>query len=430
MGIEKFKELGMNDALISAIKKARFEEPSDIQIKSVPLILKGHDVIGESATGSGKTLAFGAGIIDKCEPLGKLQSLVLVPTRELAEQVSESLVRFSEFSKISVIPVYGGVGIEPQISKLRYADVVVGTPGRILDHLERKTIYLGEIKILVLDEADRMLDMGFIRDIDRIVKKCNKERQTLLFSATFAGAVSDIAKKYMESPKFVSVANRVDPRKLKQVFYDVRDNEKFSLLVHLIKSERSSLIMVFCNTKHMVDFVAKGLQRQGVDASAIHGGLSQYKRTKTLEGFHSGKTHVLVCTDVAARGLDIQEVSHVYNYDVPADPENYVHRIGRTARAGKDGIAITILASRDYDSFSKINKRLVDVERLNTPEFEMIFVKRPERRSFGNRERSGYGRRERPRGRAGRSDFRAEKGRKAGESKRKFVGRKERKFGW
>jgi superfamily II DNA/RNA helicase len=334
-------------------------------------------------------LAFAAGIVNNCTRQGKLQALVLVPTRELAEQVTLSIEQFSEFKKLEIVSVYGGVSIEPQIKRLRYADVVVGTPGRILDHLERKTIYLAGIKMLILDEADRMLDMGFIRDIDKIVRTCNKERQTLLFSATVAGPIIEIAKRYTRNAKLVSAKNMVDPKMLKQVYYDVGDNEKFSVLVHLLKNEKSGLVMVFCNTKHMVDSIAHNLEKQGIDASPIHGGLSQNKRSKTLEEFHIGKAHVLVCTDVAARGLDIKGVSHVYNYDVPADAENYVHRIGRTARAGNEGIAITILASRDYENFSKINRRIADVERLEAPKFEMIFIERKPRRDFDSRGSGG-----------------------------------------
>ena len=388
MGIEKFKQLGIEGELLRAIEKAEFEEPSEIQEKSIPIVISGTDVIGESATGSGKTLAFAAGIVNNCSRQGKLQALVLVPTRELAEQVTLSIEQFSEFKKLEIVSVYGGVSIEPQIKRLRYADVVVGTPGRILDHLERKTIYLSGIKMLILDEADRMLDMGFIRDIDKIVRTCNKERQTLLFSATVAGPIVEIAKRYTQNAKLVSAKNMVDPRKLKQVYYDVGDNEKFSVLVHLLKNEKSGLVMVFCNTKHMVDSIAHNLEKQGLDASPIHGGLSQNKRSKTLEEFHVGRAHVLVCTDVAARGLDIKGVSHVYNYDVPADAENYVHRIGRTARAGSEGIAITILASRDYENFSKINRRIADVERLEVPKFEMIFIERKPR-DFGGRSSGG-----------------------------------------
>lgn len=385
--LDKFKALGIEGDLLRAIEKAKFTEPSEIQEKSIPLVMKGLDVIGEAATGSGKTLAFAAGIVNNCSRMGKMQALVLVPTRELAIQVSRALIEFSEFKGLDIVSVYGGVDINPQMRRIKNADVVVGTPGRILDHLERKTIYLGGIKMLILDEADRMLDMGFIRDIEKIIRNCNTDRQTLLFSATVAPKIVEIAKKYMKGAKLVSAKNMVDPTKLKQVYYDVQDNEKFSILVHLLKHEQSGLVMVFCNTKHMTDFIAHNLEKQGLEVSAIHGGLSQNKRSKTLDQFHVGKAHILVCTDVAARGLDIKGVSHVYNYDVPIDSENYVHRIGRTARAGTEGIAITILASRDYENFSKINKRLVEVERMENPKFEMVFVEKPQRR-----ESSGFGR--------------------------------------
>jgi ATP-dependent RNA helicase DeaD len=391
--IEKFKKLGIEGELLRAIERENFENPSEIQEKSIPLVLAGNDVIAESATGSGKTLAFGSGIIQNCSKLGKIQALVLVPTRELAEQVSKSLDKFSEFKGLEIVSVYGGVDINPQMKRMRYADVVVGTPGRILDHIERKTIYLAEIKMLVLDEADRMLDMGFIRDIEKIIRSCNKERQTLLFSATVAPAIVEISKKYMRNAKIVSAENRVDPTKLAQSYYDVMDNEKFSLLVNLLKGESAGLVMVFCNTKHMADSVAHNLTKHGIDAAAIHGDLSQNKRNRIMEDFKAGKCYVLVCTDVAARGLDIQGVSHVYNFDVPIDADNYVHRIGRTARAGKNGKAITILGSRDYENFSKINGRIAEVKREENPKFEMLFVERPhrERRDFGGRSSGGRG---------------------------------------
>ena len=392
--IDKFKALGIEGELLRSIEKAKFEDPSEIQAKSIPLVLQGLDVIGESATGSGKTLAFAAGIVKHCSRLGKLQALVLVPTRELAVQVTRSLVEFSEFKGLEIVSIYGGVDINPQMRRMRNADVVVGTPGRVLDHLERKTIYLSGIKMLILDEADRMLDMGFIRDIERIIRQCNTDRQTLLFSATVAPRIVEISKKYMKNAKLVSAKNMVDPTKLKQIYYDVMDNEKFSILLHLLKNEKSGLVMVFCNTKHVTDAIAHNLAKQGVDVSAMHGGLSQNKRSATLDQFHVGRAHVLVCTDVAARGLDIKGVSHVYNYDVPIDAENYVHRIGRTARAGSEGIAITILASRDYENFSKINKRIVEVERMETPKFEMVYVEkkpRSEGRSFGGRSSGGRG---------------------------------------
>lgn len=386
--IEKFTNLGIKAELADAIKEAKFTEPSEIQEKSIPKILQGKDIIGEAATGSGKTLAYSSAIVQNLERTGKTQSLVLVPTRELAEQVCQSLVKFTKYKKLSVTPVYGGVGMGAQIDKLTFADVVVGTPGRILDHLGRGTLRLDKIKILVLDEADRMLDMGFIRDIEKIIRMCNGERQTLLFSATVSGEIATIAKRYMKNPEIVSVKNTVDPSKLTQVYYDIPDNQKFSLLLHLLKNEKANLVMVFCGTKHMADSVAKNLRKNGIDASAIHGGLSQYKRNSVLKDFNSGRCAVMVCTDIAARGLDIPGVSHVYNFDLPREKENYIHRIGRTARAGKDGKAISILGSKDYENFSRIQGRLADVKLEETPEFELIALSK-ERYSDDNDSRRG-----------------------------------------
>lgn len=376
----KFSKLGIKDELLLAIEDAKFSEPSEIQEKSIPKILSGKDIIGESATGSGKTLAFGSGIVQNLNKGEGIRALVLTPTRELAEQVSKSLAIFSKRKGLFVTPVYGGVGMSGQIEKMEKADAVVGTPGRILDHLERGNLSLSKIKILVLDEADRMLDMGFIDDIERIINAVNKDRQTLLFSATVSSDIARIAKKYMNKPEVISVNNAVDPKKLAQVYYDVSDKEKISLLVHLIKSEKSKLSMVFCNTQHMTDFVAKNLRKNKIDAVSIHGGLSQNRRNSVMNDFHSGKYYVLVCTDVAARGLDIKNVSHVYNYDIPKEKENYIHRIGRTARAGKDGIAISLLGSRDYELFSKIQNRVATVKRSDTPKFEKVFVIRSEKR--------------------------------------------------
>ncbi|PIO08470.1 ATP-dependent helicase, partial [Candidatus Pacearchaeota archaeon CG10_big_fil_rev_8_21_14_0_10_34_12] len=328
---------------MESLKKAGFAEPSEIQEKAIPLILKGKDIIGNSATGSGKTLAFGSGIIEKAEKKRGIQALILTPTRELAEQVGEVLKKFSKPNKLDVSIVYGGVSISQQISELRRAEIVVGTPGRLLDHLGRGTINLSNLKILVLDEADRMLDMGFLNDVEKIIKNCPEKRQTLLFSATISMEIEHLAEKYLTNPERISVESYVDPSKLKQVFYDVPRMNKFSLLVHLLKRESKGLIMVFCNTRNNTDFVADNLRNLKIDALAIHGGLTQGKRTRIMQKFHEKSVYVLVCTDIAARGLDIKGVSHVYNYDLPKTSSDYIHRIGRTARAGKEGIAINLL---------------------------------------------------------------------------------------
>ncbi|MCD4760187.1 DEAD/DEAH box helicase [archaeon] len=370
--MNKFKQLGLIEPILKAIEEEKFEEPTEIQTKAIPAVVKGRDIIAGSATGSGKTLAFGAGIIQNSQEGKGIQSLVLTPTRELAEQINKSLKTFSKYKKLKITKVYGGVPIDRQIKQLRNADVVVGTPGRILDHLQRRTIDLSHINILVLDEADRMLDMGFIDDVEKIIRNCPKKRQTLLFSATISGLIEHLIKKHLHEPIKISATPMVDPKKLRQIYYDVPDQLKFSLLVHLLKKERSDLVMVFCNTKRNTDFIEQNLKLNGIDALALHGGLTQAKRHKTLEKFHSQNTHVLVCTDVAARGLDIKGISHVYNYDTPNDSKDYIHRIGRTARAGNAGIVINILGSRDHNNFGRVLKE----HNINIPKEKTPYIER------------------------------------------------------
>lgn len=371
--MEKFTKLGLSKQVTDVLKGFGFSRPSEIQEKTIPLALAGRDVIGGSATGSGKTLAFASPIIENLKPTRQVQALILTPTRELAEQVATSIRNFGRNKKLNVLAVYGGVKIETQIKKLYSTDILVGTPGRILDHLNRKTLRLDKVKILVLDEVDRMFDMGFLRDVERILYGCPKERQTMLFSATISADIDYLAQKYTKNPAEVSVKSQVDPTKLTQFYYDVPDKKKFSLLVNLLKHENADLAMVFCNTRRNVDFVAGNLILNGINAKAIHGGIEQKKRIKVLEDFHNKGLGVLVCTDVAARGLDIKGVTHVYNYDVPKDPKDYIHRIGRTARAGEKGKAITILASRDYESFSNLmNRGQVEITPLEVPDLSFV----------------------------------------------------------
>ncbi len=386
--MEKFKELGLTEPILKVIKKEGFEEPTEIQVKSIPLVLEGKDVVAESATGSGKTLAFSAGLLQSTIPSKGIQSLILSPTRELAHQIADEIIKFSKNKQLRVSLVYGGVSINPQISALRKADVVVATPGRLLDHLRRGTINLSRISTVILDEADRMFDMGFIDDIRDILSHCPRKRQTLLFSATISNDVVAIAKKYMNDPVKVNAKQRIDPKLLKQTFYDVGKSSKFPLLVHLLKEEEESgLVMIFCNTRSNVDYVANNLKAQGINATAIHGGLSQDKRSRTMGKFHSKTVSVLVCTDVAARGLDVKGVSHVYNYDVTNDSKQYIHRIGRTARAGKDGNAITILAKRDYENFTRLlSEQKIKIEEIPVPKVQRIEMQKTSPKTqFGGR---------------------------------------------
>ncbi len=374
--MEKFTKLGLSKELTDVLKQSGFKEPSEIQEKAIPLALAGKDIIGGSATGSGKTLAFASAIIENLKPNNHIQALILTPTRELAEQVATSIRNFGKNKKLNVLAVYGGVNINFQIRKLPTTDILVGTPGRILDHISRRTLRLDYIKFLVLDEVDRMFDMGFSRDVEKIINECPKKRQTMMFSATISQSIDYLAKKYTQKPIEISLKSYVDPSKLKQVYYDVPDNKKFSLLVHLLKKEESNFVLVFCNTRRNVDFVADNLIRAGIKAKAIHGGLDQKKRSRVLDEFKKKGTGVLVCTDVAARGLDIKGVSHVYNYDVHHDPKDYIHRIGRTARAGKEGKAITILASRDYENFGMLTRsKEINIDSKELPNIEIVRIK-------------------------------------------------------
>ncbi len=381
--MEAFKKLKLSQSLLKAIERVGFTEPSEIQDKTIPLTLEGKDILGSSATGSGKTLAFGACIIEKTKRGAGIQALILTPTRELTQQVSKNLKEFSSFHNLLISEIYGGVSIGPQIHSLNRADIVVGTPGRILDHLERRTLRLDKIKFLVLDEADRMLDMGFIRDVERIIHQCPRERQTLLFSATISQDIKKLASKYMKNPVHIQVESYVDPSKLHQIYYDVPSHMKFSLLANLLKKERKGLIMVFCNTRRNTDFLAENLKRHNINALVIHGGLSQYKRNEIIKISHSDKSTILVGTDIVARGMDIKDVSHVYNYDMARNSTEYIHRIGRTARAGKEGIAVSLVSQQDHDNFRNVRSdHSLDITKEILPQIEILPVVMLQRRSF------------------------------------------------
>src|SRR3989344_491847 len=389
--MEKFRKLKISGKILKAIESSGYKEPTEIQEKTIPSIIEGKDVIGSSATGSGKTFAFGSGIIDKIIVGMGVQALILTPTRELANQISKHLKIFAQHYDINITEVYGGVGMEPQVRAISHSEIVVGTPGRILDHIGRRSLNLGKVRFLILDEADRMLEMGFIEDVEKIINECPKERQTLLFSATIPLDVQKIARKYMKNPINIEVDAYVDPSKLYQIYYDLGSSSKFSLLVHLLKKEKSGLVMVFCNTRRNTDVVAKNLIRYGINALAIHGGLSQNQRDNVMKAFHSQRALILVCTDVAARGLDIKGVSHIYNYDTPKNSTDYIHRIGRTARAGKKGIAVSLVAQRDYDNFREVCKNPdLNIEKVEVPKdveiLEVSFVGRSSFRGGGFRD--------------------------------------------
>jgi len=377
-----FDNFGFKPQLLEAIRRANFVLPTKIQEMSIPHIMKGKDVVGQSFTGSGKTAAFGLPMLNMIEPRNGVQALILTPTRELCHQVNDVLDGFAKALGIKTTSIYGGVSINPQISALRRVDVVVGTPGRILDHLERGSFDVSAIRFLVLDEVDRMADMGFIDDVERIIRQLPQKRQTMLFSATITRDVDGLVRKHVNNPEMVKAESHVSKDLLNQVCYNVPDHQKFSLLVHLLREVPDGLKLVFCATRREVEIVSKNLSNNGIRAMSIHGGLTQQKRLQALHAIKEQHVNVLVATDVAARGLDIKNVNHVYNYDVPQSAEEYTHRVGRTARAGEKGDAITLLGQRDYHAFESINRdKTIHIKFADPPEFERAkFVRQAEPR--------------------------------------------------
>ena len=398
----KLKGITLDGRLMKAITEMGYEEFTTIQLSTIPQIQKGKDVMAQSSTGSGKTAAFGLPILEKVVPGHGVQALILTPTRELCIQVADSISTFAKYTHAKVAAVYGGVGIGPQIYEIRKADIVVGTPGRILDHMRSNTLNLGKVKFFVLDETDRMCDMGFFEDVEKITQAAPKDRQTLLFSATYTRDVDKLSRNYMKDPISLKGEAQVDPALLDQVYYDVAPSEKFSMLVHLLKKNTFGLSMVFCRTRREVDVVEKNLKKNAIDAMAIHGGLTQSRRLKALEMLKKEHIDVLVATDVAARGLDVKGVAYVYNYDVPPTPEEYIHRIGRTARAGKNGQAISLLAPADHYNFKAvILDSSIKIRHEPTPDVENVPMQRrfePTQGGWGARRGMHGGGRGGPRG--------------------------------
>lgn len=379
----KFEELEINRRLIDKTREEGIEELTPIQERALPEIIRGKDVVGQAETGSGKTLAFCLPILDRIARGQGLQVLVLTPTRELCVQVTDVFVEYGKTLGLKTTSVYGGVGIGPQIKGVQTSEIVVGTPGRILDHIRRKTIDFRNVRFLVLDETDKMFEMGFIDDVEEIIHYVPKRRQTLMFSATISGDLQGLMRKHLNSPLIIKTQSYVDKSKLHQIYYDIcEQNNKFSILVHLLKNNTAGLAIVFCATRQESDIVARNLRRQGINASAIHGGMSQNKRSQSLDALKNQTTDVLVATDVAARGLDIKNVTHIYNYDVPKTPKEYIHRIGRTARAGANGAAVTLLTQRDHDNFRRVQSNDdLTIERADVPDFVRVpFIRGLEQR--------------------------------------------------
>ncbi len=349
-----FEELGVMPPIVKALQELGFKEAMEIQAKAIPLIKEGKDVIGMSKTGSGKTAAFGIPLIEMITPGRGVQAIVLAPTRELVHQIALELKKFSKYITCNIAAVYGGVSMGPQIQEMGQADIIVGTPGRMLDHLQRRTVSFSNVRFFVLDEADKMVEMGFIEDVDRILSATHEERQIILFGATLSKEIDGIKNQYMHEAVTVETELQVKDDLLEQYFYNVDQREKFSLLVHLLKKEQKELTIIFCSKRSTVEILTKNLRLQGIKAEMIHGKITQTRRLHVIDQFHKGKANILVASSVAARGLDIKDVSHVFNYDLAQDPQEYVHRVGRTARAGESGKAITLLSYQDHDAFRQI----------------------------------------------------------------------------
>ncbi len=351
MEITKFDELELNPNILRAIEEMGFEEMSPIQAKAIPMILEGKDIVGQAQTGTGKTAAFGIPLMQRINPKDRsLQAIVLCPTRELAIQVAEEIRKLGLFMHgIKILPVYGGQEISKQIRSLKSGvQIIIGTPGRVMDHMRRKTVKFDGINMVVLDEADEMLNMGFREDIETILSQVPQERQTVLFSATMPAPILEIARTYQKKAEIIRVVKKeLTVPKIEQYYYEVTQKNKEDVLSRLLDMYNPKLSLVFCNTKKQVDELTAALQGRGYFAEGLHGDLKQQQRDRVMNSFRNGKTDILVATDVAARGIDVDDVEAVFNYDVPQDDEYYVHRIGRTGRAGREGRAFTLVVGRE-----------------------------------------------------------------------------------
>ena len=380
--LKGFAALGLSSRVLKAIEEMGFEEPSPIQERTIPAALDGKDVIGRAQTGTGKTAAFGIPIVERLDRTIGVQALVITPTRELALQVSQEIARIGKFRGVKTLPVYGGQPYERQIRALRMGvPIVIGTPGRLLDHLGRGTLDLSRLRTLVLDEADEMLDMGFIEDIEKIFASAPPERQTMLFSATFPPEIERLARRYLRDPARIAIApEQVTVPQTEQLFYEVRGHDRIEALSRVLDMETVERGIIFCRTKKEVDELSEALRARGYMAAGIHGDLTQRERERVLGRFRQAEVELLVATDVAARGLDIEHVSHVVNYEIPQDAEAYVHRIGRTGRAGRSGVAITLIEPKEFRQLRDLERGIGQrIQRRELPSLDDLWDKRRER---------------------------------------------------
>ena len=356
----RFEEMGLSEEIQKAVRYMGFEEASPIQAKAIPAMISGIDLIGQAQTGTGKTAAFGIPILEKVDPkLKKLQAIVLCPTRELAIQVADEIRNLSRYMHgIKVLPIYGGQDIVKQIRSLKSGtQIVIGTPGRVMDHMRRKTMKLDFVHTVVLDEADEMLNMGFREDIEFVLSGVPEERQTVLFSATMPKPIMEITKKFQNNAKVIKVTKKeLTVPNIEQYYYDVKPKKKEEVLSRLLDIYSPRLSVVFCNTKKQVDLLVNALLGRGYFAAGLHGDMKQEQRDRVMQGFRTGKTEILIATDVSARGIDVDEVEAVFNYDLPQDDEYYVHRIGRTGRAGREGRAFSFVSGKEVYKLKEIQR--------------------------------------------------------------------------
>ncbi|WP_445230774.1 DEAD/DEAH box helicase, partial [Duganella rhizosphaerae] len=404
-----FSTLGLSDAIVRAVTEAGYTSPTPIQQQAIPAVLNGGDLLAGAQTGTGKTAGFTLPILHRLSTDAKgaaitsnttarpIRALILTPTRELAAQVEESVRIYGKYTKLNSTVIFGGVGINPQIKQLKHGvDILVATPGRLLDHMEQRTVNLSQVEILILDEADRMLDMGFIRDIKKVLAALPPKRQNLLFSATFSDEIKALADGLLNKPAMIEVARRNSAVEvIAQMIHPVDRDKKHPMLSHLIKTNDWHQVLVFTRTKHGANKLVEQLGNDGIGAMAIHGNKSQSARTKALSEFKDNKLQVLVATDIAARGIDIDQLPHVVNYDLPNIPEDYVHRIGRTGRAGATGEAVSLVCVDEHDMLKDIEKLIKQtLPREVIPGFEPDLNARPQPvqlRSGGPGHRNGGG---------------------------------------
>jgi ATP-dependent RNA helicase DeaD len=394
-----FLQLGIRKEINYTLKSLGLINPTPIQEKTIPSILTGKDVIAQAQTGTGKTLAFVLPILEKINTnSSEIQALILTPTRELAQQITKEIKKMIEnIEGVNVLAVYGGQDVEHQLKKLKGAQhIVVATPGRLLDHIRRETIDLSTVQMLVLDEADQMLHMGFLPEVDDIIYETLSTRQTMLFSATMPSEIKSLAKKYMIEPENIQVkAKRITVDEIKQVVIETTDRRKQATLFHLLHEHRPFLGIIFCRTKIRAKKLQEALIANGFESDELHGDLTQAKREKAMKRFREAKIQFLVATDVAARGLDVEGVTHVFNYDIPQDVESYVHRIGRTGRAGGDGVAFTLVAPKDLDFLRMIEKGIN--QSLEKQVIKGISI--PDREDYENERKEQINKARRPDGR-------------------------------